>query len=823
MRLAQMSSPATSSSSEDDDGVSDGDAKVVVTADAESAPSRIPTATATPTTATAATAVPTSTGTGIPAKKKRGRPPKNKLADNGLEEGSNTVGGDGGDGDGARETSDNKKARFHTGKSGDAHTTSATMEVESPSPSSSSSSASTSSRDEKQPQTLEEIAASSYAPHMGIFLGHRIVKDFSKKGDRKPENYLGTVVAYCPPWISAFGASDSDEADDTKASESDDAYNEFAASSLQLWKGDDAALGGGDRSNQSESTGDNDKKKAGGKKRNGNSKKGKSTKNAVESRSLQYCRKGRKLGEIPGLYRILFDDGDFEDDEPNEVYENALKYHKMVRNAMRALSNLCNVHVLSLPRLILFCFVPFVPLQSIPTHLQREARLKNLKGGKFAAPVDGKAHVGGIPKPRAALSKKHGDQELRRHANPPLRATVGIDGLSKARVLDVERLGYWLVHEEFYPGEKRRSAPLVGSGKLVEWSELDESGQASSSSTTNIGTSAGGDKTGVEIEADQPVHPNDPPKQKRIGPRKPERRRMMAAPAPSADTVDTADVSASEIEIKDDEPKQKRLRSSSDSEMGNASPASLKDDDSRASESSTTSNLDGPVEADEESILSSKRSSPITTPQPVSASRVVAPTARTNGAGQVVVGEEMSIATEMSKVANVGTSTKRGRKPSGSAASVREQFKKKGSQSESTSKALEEASSRAEREKPPGEAHGLPKSSDVWLLPQSEHIPLSHSSAVQHKPPPQKFKLKMPDYQRLLTIPNEAPGEPPHILVLSVAASTIPNGGRGLYCTYRGPNAHWKVSEYVDLGCYAPHTANDIKRDYIMEIKNFCK
>ena len=134
-----------------------------------------------------------------------------------------------------------------------------------------------------------------------------------------------------PPWTSAFGASDSDEADDTKESKSDGAYDEFAASSLRLWKGDDADLGGGDC--QSELTGDNDKSKKGGekKRRNGNKKKGKSTKNALESRSLQYCRRGRKLGEIPGLYRILFDDGDFEDEEPNDVYEGALKYHKMVR------------------------------------------------------------------------------------------------------------------------------------------------------------------------------------------------------------------------------------------------------------------------------------------------------------------------------------------------------------------------------------------------------------------------------------------------------------------------------------------------------------
>lgn len=468
--------------------------------------------------------------------------------------------------------------------------------------------------------------------------------------------------------------------------------------------------------------------------------------------------------------------------------------------------------------------------------MQREARLKNLKGGKFAAPVDGKAHVGGIPKPRAVLSKKFGDQELRRHANPPLRATVGIgiDGLAKARVLDVERLGYWLVHNKFYPDEKRHFAPLVGSGKLVEWSELDESGQASSASSTNIarGTNADGDKTGVEIETDnKPVRPSGPqmPKQKRIRPRKPERRRMMAPPAPSTDTVGTADVSASEIQaVEDDEPKQKRLRGSSGSEMGSASPASLRDDESRALESSTTSKSAGPLKEDEESILSSKHSSPITTPKSEAATRTVAPTAtsRTNGADQAVVGKERSIPTDMSKVASVdtNTSTKRGRKPSGSDAATRREVKKKGSRSKKPkSQALAEASFGLERERPPGEAHGLPKSSDAWLLPQSEHIPLSHSSAVPHKAPPQEFKLKIPDYQRLLTIPNEAPGEPPHILVLSVAASTIPSGGRGLYCTYLGPNAYWKVSEYVDLGCYAPHTANDIKRDYIMEIKNFCK
>lgn len=342
-----MSSPATSS--DDDGGVSDGDAKVVGTT--KSAPTTP--AAATSTAGTATKAAPTSPS--ITAKKKRGRSTKNKLADDGLKEGSNTVGGDGG-----RRISDNKKARLHTGKSGDAHTNMGMEPSSSSTTTSSSSSATTSSRDGKEPQTIEEIAASPYAPHMGILLGHRIVKDFSKKGDRKPENYLGTVVAYCPPWTSAFGTSDSDEAGNAKES-SDDTYNEFAASSLRLWKGDDTDVGGGD--DQSESAGDNDKKKRGEKKRrNGNKKKGKSTKNAVESRSLQYCRKGRKFGEIPGLYRILFDDGDFEDGEPNDVYEGALEYHKMVRKVMSALPNLRNVPSFS----HLNFPVPFVPSLSHP-------------------------------------------------------------------------------------------------------------------------------------------------------------------------------------------------------------------------------------------------------------------------------------------------------------------------------------------------------------------------------------------------------------------------------------------------------------------------
>ena len=301
-----MSSSATSS---DDDGS---------TSDSDGSISAAPAITAAAALTADATAAATTHST--TSKKKRGRPPKNLITGDGLNEGGNAVGG-GGEGRGA--ASDHKKARLH--------------EVEPSSSSSASTTSASTFRDEQQPQTIEEIAASPYAAHMGIFLGHRIVKDFSKKGDPRPENYLGTVVAYCPPWTPAFGASDSDEAKGTR--KSGDAYNDFAAFWLLLWKGDDAdsVVDGDNRSGSGEGEGNEDK--AGKLKRNNNKKKNKSTKTAVELRSLGCCRKGRKLGETPGLYRVLFDDGDFEDAEPTDVYEGALKYHKMVRNVKSASSN----------------------------------------------------------------------------------------------------------------------------------------------------------------------------------------------------------------------------------------------------------------------------------------------------------------------------------------------------------------------------------------------------------------------------------------------------------------------------------------------------
>ena len=439
--------------------------------------------------------------------------------------------------------------------------------------------------------------------------------------------------------------------------------------------------------------------------------------------------------------------------------------------------------------------------------------------------MDGKPHAGGLPKPKAVLSKSSGDRELRRHANPPLRATVGTGGITKARVLDVERLGYWLIQDEFSPGEKKRPDPLVGSKRLVEWSELDESGHASSPTKIARASNAGAAENGVDKEAAKSARQNGPPKQKRDGPRKPDRRRRMVPPAPSTDKLGVAGISTNKIGIEDgDRPKQKRKRSSSASEMESASPASLSDDASSLSQSSPKiSNSTAPSDVDQESIPSPKSPSLVSATHSAPAALSVAPADRANGGGQAVVGEQKPNAREMPKVVDVGT--KQGQKPSASATAIAgKELEKKRAQSEAPIKqTLGGSALVAKRERNPGETHGLPKSSDSWLLPQSEHIPLSHTSAVQHKPPPQKFKLKIPNYQRLLTIPNEAPGEPPHILVLSVAASTIPNGGRGLYCTYRGPNAYWKVSNYVDLGCYGPHTANDIKRDNIMEIKNFRK
>ena len=110
--------------------------------------------------------------------------------------------------------------------------------------------------------------------------------------------------------------------------------------------------------------------------------------------------------------------------------------------------------------------------------------------------------------------------------------------------------------------------------------------------------------------------------------------------------------------------------------------------------------------------------------------------------------------------------------------------------------------------------------STCTVQPESENIPLSpHEDAVHHEAVPKNVKI--PSHQRLVTVPNDTSGDEAHSFVLSATLSTIPNAGRGLYLTYRGPNAYWTVPDYVDLGRYSPHKPSDIKRDFMMEIKNF--
>ena len=125
-----------------------------------------------------------------------------------------------------------------------------------------------------------------------------------------------------------------------------------------------------------------------------------------------------------------------------------------------------------------------------------------------------------------------------------------------------------------------------------------------------------------------------------------------------------------------------------------------------------------------------------------------------------------------------------------------------------------------EEENPHGDLTiGLPKTSDEWIHPESEDIPLTHPDAVHHRETAKKVII--PSHQRLVSVPNYRTGADPHTFVLSVFLSTIPNAGRGLYLTYRGPDAQWKVPDYIDLGRYGPHTASDIKQDFMMEVKNF--
>ncbi len=179
----------------------------------------------------------------------------------------------------------------------------------------------------RQMQSMDEIAASSCAPHMGIFLGHRVVKRFPQD----QENYLGTVVAYHVPWAPALESSASDSDDDRMKSKGrgasaaavskEDAYNDFIASSFRLWKGDDVGVDG--HAAQSPGSGN-------GIVRREKRKRKSATTGSVESRSIEACRQESRFGVIPGLYRVLFDDGDVEDVDPTDVYKYALKYHTMV-------------------------------------------------------------------------------------------------------------------------------------------------------------------------------------------------------------------------------------------------------------------------------------------------------------------------------------------------------------------------------------------------------------------------------------------------------------------------------------------------------------
>lgn len=81
----------------------------------------------------------------------------------------------------------------------------------------------------------------------------------------------------------------------------------------------------------------------------------------------------------------------------------------------------------------------------------------------------GKDNVNGVAKSsQKKATKASGDRELKRHANPPL--TRG-----RVQVLEMERLGFWLAHEEYHLGiGVARPGPLLGSPTFVGWSEMEE-------------------------------------------------------------------------------------------------------------------------------------------------------------------------------------------------------------------------------------------------------------------------------------------------------------------------------------------------------------
>lgn len=123
---------------------------------------------------------------------------------------------------------------------------------------------------------------------------------------------------------------------------------------------------------------------------------------------------------------------------------------------------------------------------------------------------------------------------------------------------------------------------------------------------------------------------------------------------------------------------------------------------------------------------------------------------------------------------------------------------------------------------PPQYQKAIPKSSDRWTLPTSEEITPSHPDATDHALDEiERTELRIPTLQRILTIDHEEAGMESHKFVLSVSISSIPNAGRGLYLTYKGPDDVFKVPSYIDLGRYGPHQASDIKQDFVLEVKNF--
>ena len=140
-----------------------------------------------------------------------------------------------------------------------------------------------------------------------------------------------------------------------------------------------------------------------------------------------------------------------------------------------------------------------------------------------------------------------------------------------------------------------------------------------------------------------------------------------------------------------------------------------------------------------------------------------------------------------------------------------------------TDSKVDKSSDSIKTKPPPIRSLKIPSSSSHWFQPKSEDIDSSHPDAeadctisayvVRH--------LKFPSLQRLLSIPHSNSKKDDHRFVLSVSLSSIPNAGRGLFLTYKGPDKVFRLPGYIDLGCYGPHKASDLKRDFLLDAKNF--